>query len=102
MAQLGVQVVDVPKLLIIQRDLELDSPRVSDLFSTTIEFEGENVVFISEERLSDSFLSREALNDSLHLELEGLDRLLALRVVHVDVNLNFITWQERILVKSDD
>jgi hypothetical protein len=90
-AQLGVEVVDSTKLLVCNGDLELDSLCLPGLLSASIELQGNKPFFFRKEWLALTLAATEALNDSLQLDLVVFDGLLALGVVNVNVDLDFIS-----------
>ena len=100
-AQLRVQVVHGTVVFVRDRDLKLNGSVLPGLLSASVVLESLEVFLFLENGLHLALLAREAADLALELDLEGLDGLLAARVVHVDVDLDLLAWGELSLLQRD-
>ena len=87
-----MQRIGIARFLLRTRQLKIDHSLFSGLLRTTRVFQCDKILFDRQQCLILTFLAAEALYSSQQLGLEGLDLLLAVRIVVIDFNLDLLTW----------
>lgn len=98
-AQVGVQGVCAAEVCVSHGKLELNRSILTDLLCAAIVFDLRQVLLIGDDRFQGGLLSWIALNAAQEFDFEGLYGLFALRVVELDLHLNFLSRGEPQLLK---
>ena len=87
-----MQRIGIARFLLGARQLKIDHSLFSGLLRTSRVFQSDKILFDRQQCLILTFLAAEALDSSQQLGFEGLDLLLAVRIVVIDFNLDLLTW----------
>ena len=99
MAKLGVQIINHAKLFVRNWYLEINRSLFVRLCWAAFVLVGDEVFVQEEQGSTHALLAREAADLPAQLYLERFDRLLASRVIHVELHFDFLSGEEACLLK---